>query len=307
MNIIAIDIGGTEIKYGLVNEEGEILFSSSLLTEASKGVEQLLKKIDKIIEEFISTYLIAGIGISATGQIDGKQGVVVGGTNLIPGWIGTKLVEILEEKYKVPTILENDVNCATLGEMWLGAAKGKKNFICLTIGTGIGGGVVLNGRLLTGEGSVAAEFGHIQIVKNGKECGCGNKGCYQAYASTTALLKLVEEKMGRNLNGKEFFEEVHKNSIPYIEILNEWVDYFTDGLSSLIYIFNPSLVVIGGGISKQGDFLMDIFKKSLEKKVMKNYLDILTIKMAERGNDAGILGASYLLIEKNKKTNQKSY
>ncbi|WP_297598413.1 ROK family protein [uncultured Cetobacterium sp.] len=307
MNIIAIDIGGTEIKYGLVNEEGEILFSSSLLTEASKGVEQLLKKIDKIIEEFISTYLIAGIGISATGQIDGKQGVVVGGTNLIPGWIGTKLVEILEEKYKVPTILENDVNCATLGEMWLGAAKGKKNFICLTIGTGIGGGVVLNGRLLTGEGSVAAEFGHIQIVKDGKECGCGNKGCYQAYASTTALLKLVEEKMGRNLNGKEFFEEVHKNSIPYIEILNEWVDYFTDGLSSLIYIFNPSLVVIGGGISKQGDFLMDIFKKSLEKKVMKNYLDILTIKMAERGNDAGILGASYLLIEKNKKTNQKSY
>lgn len=307
MNIIAIDIGGTEIKYGLVNEEGEILFSSSLLTEASKGVEQLLKKIDKIIEEFISTYLIAGIGISATGQIDGKQGVVVGGTNLIPGWIGTKLVEILEEKYKVPTILENDVNCATLGEMWLGAAKGKKNFICLTIGTGIGGGVVLNGRLLTGEGSVAAEFGHIQIVKNGKECGCGNKGCYQAYASTTALLKLVEEKMGRNLNGKEFFEEVHKNSIPYVEILNEWVDYFTDGLSSLIYIFNPSLVVIGGGISKQGDFLMDIFKKSLEKKVMKNYLGILTIKMAEQGNDAGILGASYLLIEKNKKTNQKSY
>ncbi|MBC2850257.1 ROK family protein [Cetobacterium sp. 8H] len=306
MNIIAIDIGGTEIKYGLVNEGGEILFSSSLLTEASKGVEQLLEKIYKIVDEIKLKTHIDGIGVSATGQIDGKKGKVVGGTNLIPGWIGTELVKILEEKYKIPAILENDVNCASLGEMWMGAAKNKKNFICLTIGTGIGGGVVLNGELLTGEGSVAAEFGHLQIVKNGKECGCGNRGCYQAYASTTALLNLVEEKIGKRINGKEFFEEIHKNSTPYIEILNEWVDYFTDGLSSLIYIFNPSLVVIGGGISKQGDFLMEIFKKSLEKKVMKNYLDILTLKMAERGNDAGILGASYLLIEKNKKINQKT-
>ncbi|WP_418965948.1 ROK family protein [Cetobacterium sp.] len=299
MNIIAIDIGGTEIKYGLVSSRGEVIFSSSLLTEASKGVEQLLEKIYGIVEE-LKTNRILGIAVSATGQIDGSIGKVVGGTDLIPGWIGTNLVEILEKRYSVPAVLENDVNCAALGEMWMGAAKGKENFLCLTIGTGIGGGIVLKGELLRGESSVAAEFGHIQIVKNGLQCGCGNRGCYQSYASTTALLRLAEEKTGKKLNGKEIFDEVHKNNKKYIEIVNEWADYLTDGLSTLIYIFNPSLIVIGGGVSKQGEFLKSIFQKSLEKKVMKNYLDILEIKMAERGNDAGMLGASYLLLEKIK-------
>lgn len=299
MNIIAIDIGGTEIKYGLVSSRGEVIFSSSLLTEASKGVEQLLEKIYKIVEE-LKDDKVVGIAVSATGQIDGAIGKVVGGIDLIPGWIGTNLVEILEEKYRLPAILENDVNCAALGEMWMGAAKGKENFLCLTIGTGIGGGIVLKGELLRGESSVAAEFGHIQIVKNGVQCGCGNRGCYQSYASTTALLELAEEKTGKKLNGKEIFDEVHKNNIKYKGIVDEWADYFTDGLATLIYIFNPSLIVIGGGVSKQGNFLKNIFQKSLEKKVMKNYLDILEIKMAERGNDAGMLGAAHLLLEKIK-------
>lgn len=299
MSVIAIDIGGTEIKYGLVSLRGEVIFSSSLLTEASKGVEQLLEKIFKIVEE-LKNEKVLGIAVSATGQIDGTIGKVVGGTNLIPGWIGTNLVEILEERYKIPAVLENDVNCAALGEMWMGAAKGKENFLCLTIGTGIGGGIVLNGELLRGENSVAAEFGHIQIVKNGIQCGCRNRGCYQSYASTTALLRLAKEKTGKKLNGKEIFDEVHKNSMEYKEIVDEWADYFTDGLATLVYIFNPSLIVIGGGVSKQGEFLKNIFEKSLEKKVMKNYLDILEIKMAERGNDAGMLGATYLLLKKIK-------
>lgn len=299
MSVIAIDIGGTEIKYGLVSLRGEVIFSSSLLTEASKGVEQLLEKIFKIVEE-LKNEKVLGIAVSATGQIDGTIGKVVGGTNLIPGWIGTNLVEILEERYKIPAVLENDVNCAALGEMWMGAAKGKENFLCLTIGTGIGGGIVLNGELLRGENSVAAEFGHIQIVKNGIQCECGKKGCYQGYASTTALLRLSKEKTGKKLNGKEIFDEVHKNSMEYKEIVDEWADYFTDGLATLVYIFNPSLIVIGGGVSKQGEFLKSIFEKSLEKKVMKNYLDILEIKMAERGNDAGMLGATYLLLKKIK-------
>lgn len=299
MSVIAIDIGGTEIKYGLVSLRGEVIFSSSLLTEASKGVEQLLEKIFKIVEE-LKNEKVLGIAVSATGQIDGTIGKVVGGTNLIPGWIGTNLVEILEERYKIPAVLENDVNCAALGEMWMGAAKGKENFLCLTIGTGIGGGIVLNGELLRGENSVAAEFGHIQIVKNGIQCECGKKGCYQGYASTTALLRLSKEKTGKKLNGKEIFDEVHKNSMEYKEIVDEWADYFTDGLATLVYIFNPSLIVIGGGVSKQGEFLKSIFEKSLEKKVMKNYLDILEIKMAERGNDAGMLGATYLLSKKIK-------
>ncbi len=298
MKIVAIDIGGTAIKYGLVDGEGGVKDSSSLLTEASKGVDQLLEKIYFIVEKFQK---IDGIAVSATGQIDGKIGKVVGGTDLIPGWIGTNLVDILERKYNVPAVLENDVNCAALGEMWKGAAREKDNFLCLTIGTGIGGGIVLNKELLRGEGSVAAEFGHIQIERDGDECGCGKKGCYQNYASTTALLKMAEKEFGRKINGKELFDYFYLDDKKAKKIIYRWVDYLTDGLATLIYIFNPTLIVIGGGVSSQGESLNRIISTFLEKKVMKNYLYILNIKMAERGNDAGMIGASYLLIEKIKR------
>lgn len=301
MFIVAIDIGGTEIKYGLVDENGNILYSSKIDTEAKKGKEELLKKIFNIIENYQMKNLISGIAISTTGQVDGKLGKVVGGTDLIPGWIGTDVVKILEKKYLVPVIIENDVNSAAVGEMWLGAGKNDNNFLCLTIGTGIGGGIILNRELFLGEGSVAAEFGHIQIEKNGKECACGKKGCYQKYASTTALLDFVHEELGIKINGLEFFQRVKNGNKIENEILIKWIDYLCDGLSSLIYIFNPKKIILGGGISKQGDFLKDIIIENLSKKLMKNYLEILEIKMAELGNDAGLLGATYILLKKIEK------
>ncbi|MGL5982076.1 MAG: ROK family protein, partial [Cetobacterium sp.] len=221
-----------------------------------------------------------------------------GGTDITPGWVGTNLVEIIQTKYNLPTIIENDVNCAALGEMWKGAAINTDNFICLTIGTGIGGGLILNKELFKGSKNIAGEFGHMQIVKNGKDCKCGNKGCYQEYASTSSLLKLVKEKTGNVLNGVEFFNEINNNNDSYKKILYEWSDYFTDGLSNLIHIFNPSLIIIGGGISNQGDYLLEIFNNSLKQKVSKNYLEFLDIKVAKTGNYAGMLGASYLLMNK---------
>lgn len=301
MSIVAIDIGGTEIKYALVKKDGTLLSTSKIRTEASKGKEELLKKIYKIVEKYASDSKIIGIAISTTGQVDGNLGEVVGGTELIPGWIGTKVVKILEEKYKIPVIIENDVNCAAVGEMWLGAGRNDENFICLTIGTGIGGGIVINRELFLGAGSVAAEFGHIQIEKNGKKCLCGKEGCYQMYASTSALLNSVYEKTKNRTNGKEFFQKVKNNEEIEMKIFNEWIDYLGDGLSSLIYIFNPKKIIIGGGISKQGDFLKNKIDGNLKKKVMKNYLNILDITMAELGNDAGLLGATYILLKKMKK------
>lgn len=297
MSIIAIDIGGTDIKYGLVDLEGQILNFSLLKTESAGGIKELLEKIDGIIENTITNNII-GVAISATGQIDGDKGMVIGGIDITPGWVGTNLVEIIQTKYNIPTIIENDVNCAALGEMWKGAAINTDNFICLTIGTGIGGGIILNKELFKGSKNIAGEFGHMQIVKNGKDCKCGNKGCYQEYASTSSLLKLVKEKTGNVLNGVEFFNEINNNNDSYKKILYEWSDYFTDGLSNLIHIFNPSLIIIGGGISNQGDYLLEIFNNSLKQKVSKNYLEFLDIKVAKTGNYAGMLGASYLLMNK---------
>lgn len=297
MKIVGIDIGGTMIKYGLLSLEGEILDSGEMSTEASRGVENLFNKLVSIVNSYSGEKLL-GIAVSGTGQIDGSIGKVVGGNDIIPGWIGTNLVERLEEKFSLPAVLENDVNCAALGEKWLGAGKGKRDFICVTIGTGIGGGIIMNNEVLRGDTCVAGEFGHIQIVKDGRECLCGKKGCYERYASATALTRMAQEKTGVPMNGREIFEMEKAGNPIMVELVKEWVDYFTDGLSTIAYIFNPSLIVIGGGVTKQGDYLLDKFNKSLDSKLGVNFKKHLQIKFAELGNNAGMLGAAYLLLRK---------
>lgn len=297
MKVIGLDIGGTAVKYGLLDENGVILELGEFPTEAEKGVENLFKNICGVIDKYLSDDIL-GIAVSGTGQIDGTIGKVIGGNPIIPGWIGTNLVEKLEDRYKMPAVLENDVNCAALGEKWLGAGKNSENFVCLTIGTGIGGGIILNGDIFRGDTYVAGEFGHIQIVKSGEECLCGKKGCYERYASATALVKMVKEKTGKTLNGKEIFELEKSGDKEIKEIVDRWIDYFTDGLSTIAYIFNPPLVVIGGGVTKQGEYLLNRILVSLDSKLGINYKKNLKIKFAELGNNAGILGAEYLLLKK---------
>ncbi|NME36416.1 MULTISPECIES: ROK family protein [Fusobacterium] len=296
--IVGIDIGGTMIKYGLLSIEGDILENGEIETEASKGIDVLFGKLCNIVSKYLKSNDILGIAVSGTGQIDGSIGKVIGGNPIIPGWIGTNLVEKLENHFNLPAVLENDVNCAALGEKWLGAGKGQDNFICVTIGTGIGGGIVLNGDIFRGSSCVAGEFGHIQIEKNGKECLCGKKGCYERYASATALVSLAKEKTGKIYNGKQIFDRERKNEPVFVEVIKEWVDYFTDGLSTITYIFNPTLIIIGGGVTKQGDYLLNKFKDSLDAKLGVNYKKNLEIKFAELGNNAGMLGAEYLLLKK---------
>lgn len=297
MKIVGIDIGGTMIKYGLLTVDGQILKSGEIATEAGRGVEVLFEKICGIVEGY-SKEEIFGIAVSGTGQIDGSVGKVVGGNEIIPGWIGTNLVERLEKKFNLPAVLENDVNCAALGEKWLGAGKGQDNFVCLTIGTGIGGGVVLNGDIFRGDTCVAGEFGHIQVEKNGVQCLCGKKGCYERYASATALVRMAEERTGEKLNGKQIFDREKAGEPVFVQLIKDWVDYFTDGLSTIIYIFNPSLVVVGGGVTKQGDYLLNKINESLSEKLGVNFRKNLSIKFAELGNNAGMLGAEYLLLKK---------
>ena len=297
MKVVGIDIGGTAVKYALLSEEGTLLSTGEFPTCAEKGVENLFNNICKVIDKYNCPDLL-GIAVSGTGQIDGSIGKVIGGNPIIPGWIGTNLVELLETKYGIRAVLENDVNCAALGEKWLGAGKDEKNFVCLTIGTGIGGGIILNNDIFRGDTCVAGEFGHIQIVKNGVQCMCGKKGCYERYASATALVKMVKDTIGKELNGKEIFELEKAGDTKIKEIVDTWIDYFTDGLSTIIYIFNPSLVVIGGGVTKQGDYLLDRIKKSLDDKLGENYKKNLKIRFAQLGNNAGMLGAEYLLLKK---------
>ena len=287
MNILAIDIGGTMIKYGLVSSDGEILSTDKIETEAEKGLENILNKIDNIFKKYKENNPI-GVAVSGTGQINGIIGKVIGGNPIIPNWIGTNLVKILEEKYNLPAVLENDVNCVAFGEKWIGAGKNLKNFICLTIGTGIGGGIILNNQLFRGENFVAGEFGHILI----------KKGEFEQFASTTALIRLVKERTGKTLNGKEIFDLEKKEIVEYQEVISEWIENLTDGLSSIVYCFNPANIILGGGVIEQGEALINRIKNSLFKKIGLQFKEKLNIIQAKLGNNAGMIGASYLLLEK---------
>lgn len=287
MNILAIDIGGTMIKYGLVSSDGEILSTDKIETEAEKGLENILNKIDNIFKRYKKNNPV-GIAVSGTGQINGMIGKVIGGNPIIPNWIGTNLVKILEEKYNLPAVLENDVNCVALGEKWIGAGKDLSNFICLTIGTGIGGGIILNNQLFRGENFVAGEFGHTLI----------KKGEFEQFASTTALIRLVKERTGKILNGKEIFDLEKKEIVEYQEVISEWIENLTDGLSSIIYCFNPANIILGGGVIGQGEPLINRIKNSLFKKIGSQFKEKLNIIQAKLGNNAGMIGASYLLLEK---------
>ena len=287
MNILAIDIGGTMIKYGLVSSEGEILSTDKIKTEAEKGLDNILEKIDNIFKKYKENDLV-GIAVSGTGQINGMIGKVIGGAPIIPNWIGCNLVEILEKRYNLPAILENDVNCMALGEKWIGSGKDLNNFICLTIGTGIGGGIILNNELFRGENFVAGEFGHILI----------KKGEFQDFASTTALIRLTREKTGKILNGEEIFNLEKQGLIEYKNIIAEWIENLTDGLSSLVYCFNPKYIILGGGVIEQGDYLIKKIEDSLSKKIGPRFKENLNIKQAKLGNNAGMIGAAYLLLEK---------
>ena len=215
-------------------------------------------------------------------------GKVIGGNPIIPNWIGTNLVKILEEKYNLPIVLENDVNCVALGEKWIGAGKDLSNFICLTIGTGIGGGIILNNQLFRGENFVAGEFGHILI----------KKGEFEQFASTTALIRLVKERTEKTLNGKEIFDLEKKEIVEYQEVISEWIENLTDGLSSIVYCFNPANMILGGGVIGQGEPLINRIKNSLFKKIGPQFKEKLNIIQAKLGNNAGMIGASYLLLEK---------
>ena len=287
MNILAIDIGGTMIKYGLVSSDGEILSTDKIETEAEKGLENILNKIDNIFKRYKENNPV-GIAVSGTGQINGIIGKVIGGNPIIPNWIGTNLVKILEKKYNLPAVLENDVNCVALGEKWIGAGKDLSNFICLTIGTGIGGGIILNNQLFRGENFVAGEFGHILI----------KKGEFEQFASTTALIRLVKERTRKTLNGKEIFDLEKKEIVEYQEVISEWIENLTDGLSSIVYCFNPANIILGGGVIEQGEALINRVKNSLFKKIGLQFKEKLNIIQAKLGNNAGMIGASYLLLEK---------
>lgn len=296
MNYLGIDIGGTTVKIALLNKEGEILSSDKYSVSFDNYETPILNTVLKSIDIFIDEYNISsfeGIGVSATGQVDVNTGSVVGTGGNIKNYEGAQIKKELEAKYNVKTTVINDANAAVLGELFLGNGKGYKNIVMITVGTGIGGGIVVNGEILNGHLGIGGELGHFSINNKGIKCSCGNKGCYEKYASMTALIKRVKEELNiDDINGKEIFDKVpYDNNIR--DIVESWIDDISDGLVSLVHIFNPQIILIGGAVSEQKELFIDKVSKKVKEKVMLNFAKNLEIKGAKLKNDAGVVGALY--------------
>lgn len=302
---VLFDIGGTGVKYGVADSRGKFFMRDSFPTHPERGAQDLLERMKEKIDRCMDGYPLSGIGISATGQVDYSAGRISAATDLIKGWVGRNIKEYFKGMYNLPVVVENDVNCVALGEMWLGEGRDLDNFITIALGTGIGGGIILNRRLFRGSHYSAGEFGHMKIRSGGRECRCGDWGCYEAHASTLALVASVREATeGSEVTGEEIFQYERSGVEPYKGIVSQWVDDVGDGLKNIIVSFNPQGIIIGGGVSAQGEYLLDKIRKDLKGKLQNNFYESLDIRGAALKNDAGMLGALYLLKEELKESQE---
>ncbi len=287
MNILTFDIGGTNIKYAVCNERFILTDRHTIPTEAQKGGQELISKIISIIESYES---IDRIAVSTAGQVDSVNGIVVYSTGNIPYYTGMMVKKIIENKTGIPTFVENDVNAFAMGEAKFGAAKGKSDFLALTYGTGIGGALYLNNKLYKGMDCAAGEFGHMITHVGGKQCTCGGEGCYECYASTKALLENINKRNSSNLNAFEIFEKSNFEKPEIRSVIDQWIDEMIIGLINIIYIFNPPLIVLGGGIMNE-DYVIDLIDRKIYNLLMENFRNVNIVR-SRLGSDAALLGAA---------------
>ena len=309
---LGIDIGGTAVKFGLVNGEGVMVSEVSEYPVKFDNYETpIIETVVKSAREFMSKnnknfFDINGIGVSATGGINSKLGIVEGSAGHIKNWKGTNIKKRLEAEFGMNTAVLNDANAAALGEMWKGAAKGRKNVVVMTIGTGVGGGIIVDSKILLGSKGFAGEIGHIPVNVDGEKCSCENTGCIEHYGSTSALVRNVKnavisgEITGINVDetdGRLIFKEVSAGNKAVIKYVDEWINYISAALIGLVHTFNPEMVILGGGVSKQKELFVDKVRDKVLHGVMHNFAQDLSIEAAELGNNAGIIGAVKFLID----------
>lgn len=287
MNTLAIDIGGTNIKYGVISSDGVLIDSFEIPTRAFEGGPALLKRVCDLIDE--TPYDFGQIGISASGQIDSNSGTVIFATDSIPNFTGCDIKGTVMNHTGKPVKVENDVNCAVLGEARFGAGMSSNNIIMLTYGTGIGGGIIINGQLFTGSSYSAGEFGHIITHPDGLTCTCGHRGCYEQYAATTALIKSVQKIRPEIKNGRQIVELYYENNAQIVEIVNHWCKEIALGLISLIHSFNPGTVILGGGIMANED-LLTVVKEIVHDMLIPSFKHVEVVK-PKLNNTAGLYGA----------------
>lgn len=311
---IGIDLGGTNIAVGVVDDSNfKIVGEGKVKTNAPRPVEEICDDIVKAVnlalaDAKLSLDDVGVIGIGCPGAIDNKNGIITYSNNL--EFFNAPITDILYNKLGKKVLVDNDANVAALGEMIAGAGKGCKDFVAITLGTGVGSGVIVDGKMLYGHNGMAGELGHTVIKFDGERCTCGRKGCYEAYASATALIRQTKDRMKKSIdskmwdivdgnidavNGRTAFDAMRADDVAGTEVVDEYCRYIAVGLINIINIFQPQIICIGGGISKEGDNLLSRINKTVKSEVFtKSDVPQTEIKVATLGNDAGIIGAAML-------------
>jgi glucokinase len=302
---IVSDIGGTQMRVAAY--EADTLIQVAHKRIPTQRNNQLpTDRLIQLISEIGRDYTIRAIGIAAPGFLDPKEGIVYEAPN-IPGWVNLPLKKLVEDALHVPVYIGNDANIAALGEWKYGAGIGHKDILYLTISTGIGSGVIIDEKLLLGHRGLAAEFGHVTIDPDGPMCGCGHPGHLEAFSSGTAIQKFVIDKLSRNApsiltkienpTSREIYLAALENDNLAIEAFERAGKYLGIAIANFLHMLNPSIVILGGGVTLAGDLLLTPLKKSLEASVISNqYLQKFEISLAKLGDDVGLRGALVLLL-----------
>ncbi len=295
---IGIDIGGTSVKIGLVDKENNIFATTTVDTDNKVSPNEMIKRIsdktlDLLSQEKISVSQCSGVGVGIPGTIDKKNGTVIYSNNL--EWENVDFVREFEKNIPLTINIANDADCAALGEVVAGAGKGCNNLIMITLGTGVGGGVIIDGKLYEGRMVGGCEIGHIVVVEDGKQCTCGRKGCLEAYASATALKRNAKEVFGKDMTPLDVFNLYHSKDERAIKLVDDYISKLGTGIVDLVNIFRPEKILIGGGISAQKDVLLKPLKEKMQKECFGgNRGEIPEIAIATLGNNAGMIGAANL-------------
>ena len=312
---VGIDLGGTNIVAGVVDKDYNIIARAECKTAIPRPESEVCDSMAAIVKEAVKKAKlkmddISHIGIGVPGAVNPETKIVETSPNLFfHNWEVSKM---MEERLNKPVRIENDANAAAWGEFLAGSAKGCRNAVAITLGTGVGGGIIIDGKLYSGSNFAGAELGHMVIVKDGKECGCGRKGCWEAYASATALINMTKEAIKNekaefsymlnavegdlnNVTGKTPYDAMFAGDATGKAVVDEYIGYLATGIVNVINIFQPDIICIGGGVCRQGENLLAPVRAIVEKERITKHTDKQTVLCtATLGNDAGIIGAAKL-------------
>ncbi len=312
MIAIGIDVGGTSIKGAFINEKGKILDRFSMKMDKYSPAKEVIEQLCDLVNEGVknNNFEIKGIGVGIPGTLDMDEGVVIASPNL-PTWSNFNFASFMKERTGLPVVINNDANVAALGEAKFGSGSKYQNIIMITLGTGVGGGIIANGKMYDGNKHQGAELGHAVIELNGRDCTCGRKGCLEAYASATALIKSTKEAMEKHkdsllwdvekelggVDARNAFIAAKRGDLVALNVVDEYVMYLSEGLINYCNVFRPEVIVLSGGVANEGEYLFSKVREYLKKNTygMKGSPAVQVLP-SELGYDSGKIGAACLVL-----------